>query len=66
MNNTDQLVRQAVDQIFSKMDINHDSYLDANEIITLLNMGLRFLGKKSSATFADAKEFIAYADANRD
>jgi|JI6StandDraft_1071083.scaffolds.fasta_scaffold609222_1 Ca2+-binding EF-hand superfamily protein len=66
MSTTDQLVREAVDQIFQKMDQNHDSYLDAHEVITLLNMGLRHLGKHGSATFSDAKEFIAYADANRD
>ena len=66
MSTTDQLVREAVDQIFQKMDQNHDSYLDAHEVITLLNMGLQHLGKHGSATFSDAKEFIAYADANRD
>lgn len=66
MSTTDQLVREAVDQIFQKMDQNHDSYLDAHEVIALLNMGLRHLGKNGSATFSDTKEFIAYADANRD
>lgn len=66
MSATDQLVREAVEHIFQKMDVNHDSYLDINEVISLLNSGLRFLGKKSSATYADAKDFIAYADANRD
>jgi hypothetical protein len=45
MSTTDQLVREAVDQIFQKMDQNHDSYLDAHEVITLLNMGLRHLAR---------------------
>jgi hypothetical protein len=31
-----------------------------------MNMGLRFLGRTPNATFADAREFIAYADANKD
>jgi hypothetical protein len=52
MSTTDQLVREAVDQIFQKMDQNHDSYLEAHEVIALLNMGLRHLGKNGSASFA--------------
>ncbi len=58
MNITDDLVKEAVDKIFDKIDVNRDSYLDINEVISLINMGLRFLGKVPNATFSDAKEFI--------
>lgn len=62
---TDKL-QKAVDIIFARYDFNHNNTIEPNEMISVINSGLRELGKIGNATFADAREFIQLADADRD
>lgn len=59
-------LRQAVDEVFRKYDINEDSRLENFEVYNLFTDTLEFLDKHRIITTVEVKEFIEYADLNKD
>jgi len=59
-------LRQAVDEVFRKYDINEDSRLENFEVFNLFTDTLEYLGKHRIITTVEVKEFIEYADLNKD
>ena len=59
-------LRQAVDEVFRKYDINEDSRLENFEVYNLFTDTLEYLGKRRIITTVEVKEFIEYADLNKD
>jgi hypothetical protein len=51
----DALIWEAVEKIFKEVDLDRSSSLNLREVICLLNMGLRAMGRKGNATFHDAE-----------
>ena len=50
----DKQISKAVDEIFNKFDMNRNNYLGPREVLEMMNFGLRSIGRKGNATFADA------------
>jgi Ca2+-binding EF-hand superfamily protein len=65
MSLSDQQIQKAVDEIFKKVDFNHDNKLNLHEVISMMNMSLRYLGRPANATFHDAEEYINFVDTNK-
>jgi Ca2+-binding EF-hand superfamily protein len=59
-------LRQAVEEVFRKYDINEDSRLENFEVFNLFNDTLQYLGKPRDPTISEVREFIEYADLNKD
>jgi hypothetical protein len=55
-----------VDEMSLKYDINADSRLDNFEMLNLFKDTLCFLGKSREANLVEVRQFIEYADLNRD
>jgi hypothetical protein len=55
-----------VDEMFLKYDINADSRLENFEVLNLFKDTLRYLGKNREANLVEVRQFIEYADLNRD
>ena len=60
------MIWEAVEKIFKEVDLDGNSRLNLPEVISLLNMGLRAMGKKGNATFQDAEDYLKYVDENKD
>ena len=66
MDVTDDRLRKAVDEVFQKYDINADSRLENFQIINLLKDTLKYLGKARQTNSVEVRQFIEYADINKD
>lgn len=66
MDVTEERLRKAVEEVFQKYDINADSRLENFEIQNLFKDTLRYLGKPREANLVEVKQFIEYADLNKD
>jgi Ca2+-binding EF-hand superfamily protein len=59
-------IQKAVDSVFEQYDFNRNNLLEINELMAMINSGLRKLNKKAKSNPNDAKEFLAIADINHD
>jgi Ca2+-binding EF-hand superfamily protein len=59
-------LKKIVDSTFREFDLNRDNFIDKQEAVNFLNMGLKQINKKPNATFLDAEYFIKSADKNGD
>ena len=59
-------IRQAIDVIFTKYDLDHNGTLDMSEVRTVINDAFRNYGSNRSITDEDVKRFVQAVDVNSD
>jgi Ca2+-binding EF-hand superfamily protein len=63
---SEQQIRQAIDTIFRKYDIDKSGTLDFTEVKTVVNDAFRNSGCPRNITEEDIKKFVSSVDANSD
>jgi Ca2+-binding EF-hand superfamily protein len=63
---TDEQLRQAIDAIFNKYDVDHSGTLEDNEIFALINDAFKSLGRNKQVSQQEVRQFIQAIDKNGD
>ena len=63
---TDDQLRQAIDAVFQKYDVDKSNTLDLNELKGVISDAFKQLGANRSVEMADVKKFINAVDKNND
>ena len=63
---SDDQLRQAIDAIFNKYDVDRSGTLEENEIFSLINDAFKSLGRNREVTEQEVRQFIAAIDKNGD
>lgn len=66
MSYSDQQLKEAVDAVFAKYDKDNSSFLDANEVTSLVNDALQHMNAGRQVTQTEVNQFIATVDKSGD
>ena len=62
----DEQLRQAIDAIFNKYDVDQSGTLEDNEIFSLINDAFKSLGRNKQVSHQEVRQFIQAIDKNGD
>lgn len=63
---TDDQLRQAIDAVFNKYDVDKSNTLDLNELRDVITDAFKQLGATRAVNESDVKKFIGAVDKNND
>lgn len=63
---TDDQLKQAIDAIFNKYDVDRSGTLEDNEIFSLINDAFKSLGRNKQVSQQQVRQFVAAIDKNGD
>lgn len=63
---SDEQLRQAIDGVFTKYDVDKSNTLDNNELRNVITDAFKQLGQTRSVSDADVKKFVGAVDKNSD
>ena len=63
---SDQQLRQAIDGVFAKYDVDKSNTLDNNELRNVIADAFKQLGATRNVTDSDLKKFVGAVDKNND
>lgn len=66
MDNRDDHVRKAVEEIYKQYDTDKSGFLEGNEIVSVVNDVFFSLGQKKQVTNDDVKRIMQVIDTNND